>query len=49
MDKLIPIVLPVFFGLVAGISHGIVSDSMNLPTTLDQAVSQPFLSQTLSE
>jgi len=49
MDKLIPIVLPVFFGLVAGISHGVVSDSINLPTTLSQTVTQPLFGQSLSE
>ncbi len=44
-----PIILPVFFGLVAGISHGLVSDYVNAPTSLSQKVTQPFLGQTLND
>ena len=49
MDKLLPIFLPVFFGLIAGFSHGIATDSMNLPNSLGEKVTQPFLGQALSD
>jgi hypothetical protein len=42
MNNLIPILLPVFLGLIAGISHGMASEYANLPTALGEETSQPF-------
>ncbi|MEL6940159.1 MAG: hypothetical protein AAFO84_13300 [Cyanobacteria bacterium J06598_1] len=48
MEKLIPVLLPAFLGLVAGISHGVVSDYMNVPTSLGQTT-PAFLGQSLND
>jgi len=44
-----PIALPVIFGLAAGITHGIVSDAIDLSIALNQSVTLPFFSQSLSD
>lgn len=42
MDKLAPILLPAALGLIAGITHGMASQSMELPTTLGDNLGQTF-------
>ena len=49
MERLLPAILPVFFGLVAGLSHGVATNSLDLPDTLGETLTQPLLGQSLSD
>ena len=42
MNRLAALVLPAALGLIAGISHGVVSHSMNMPVSLTDQVLQPL-------
>ena len=42
MNRLAALVLPAAMGLIAGISHGVVSHSMNLPVSLGEQMLQPL-------
>lgn len=44
MNRLAPLVLPAALGLIAGISHGVVAHSMNMPTSLGDQLLQPLSS-----
>lgn len=42
MNRLAALVLPAALGLIAGISHGVVSHSMDMPVSLTEQVLQPL-------
>ena len=42
MNKFAALFLPAALGLIAGISHGVVSHSMGLPMSLGEQVLQPM-------
>lgn len=42
MNYLASLVLPAALGLIAGISHGVVSHYADLPMSLSEQLAQPF-------
>lgn len=44
MNRLASLVLPAALGLIAGISHGVVAHSMDLPMSLSEQLLQPLAS-----
>ncbi|MGB3298171.1 MAG: hypothetical protein WBA76_07865 [Phormidesmis sp.] len=42
MNNFAPLLLPALLGLMAGISHGMVSHYTGLPMSLNQQLIQPF-------
>lgn len=42
MNYLASLVLPAAFGLIAGITHGLVSHTMDLPVPLSEQIMQPL-------
>jgi hypothetical protein len=42
MNPLTSLLFPVFFGLMAGIGHGVISDHNNLPFSLMDQLFQPL-------
>ncbi|MEL6354874.1 MAG: hypothetical protein AAFR58_24485 [Cyanobacteria bacterium J06627_28] len=48
MDRLFPILLPALLGLAAGLSHGLVENYLELPTSIGEMVEQPFTGSALN-
>ena len=42
MNNLVALILPAALGLIAGISHGVVSHQANLPMSLSDQITQPL-------
>lgn len=42
MNNLVALILPAFLGLVAGVSHGVVSHYSDLPMSLGEQITQPL-------
>ena len=42
MNNLVALILPAALGLIAGISHGVVSHQADLPMSLNDQITQPF-------
>ncbi|MEO0769211.1 MAG: hypothetical protein AAFY72_07210 [Cyanobacteria bacterium J06649_4] len=42
MQRLAPLLLPAALGLIAGITHGFVSHTLEMPVTLGEQLTQSF-------
>lgn len=42
MNRLAPLVLPAAFGLIAGLTHGLISHMVDLPVPLSEQISMPL-------
>jgi len=42
MEKLAPVLFPAALGLIAGIAHGFVSHSLEMPVSLSEQLTQSF-------